>query len=225
MIIRFQIKIIAFSLSLAAALLTCHLSPKLHRPLRAVNTEITELVAKRVQLRLQREYKAADEIKLLLESKFNIELVDRSYAEGGGCSFHFLEKPADEHVDDSVGIMQLARTAVLQPSQGIAAVVESSKRQLLRMRRAGSHTEFLSQKEFPLANREMNGRKFADAAFLFALAGVEDEELFALLEAGVLAELQRFGSKASCRSIGMSTPRPVCRTIHPETSFPQISSK
>ena len=46
---------------------------------------------------------------------------------------------------------------------------------------------------------DLQGRKSADAAFWFALAGVTDETLFALLTNVVCKELTRFGTRPSCR--------------------------
>ncbi|GAX19571.1 hypothetical protein FisN_19Hh149 [Fistulifera solaris] len=45
----------------------------------------------------------------------------------------------------------------------------------------------------------LQGRKGADAAFWFALAGVTDENLFVLLTKVVCKELRRFGTRPSCR--------------------------
>ena len=49
--------------------------------------------------------------------------------------------------------------------------------------------------------REMQGRKHADAAFSFALAGVKNTTLFDLLVAGATNELLRYGHRTSCRTI------------------------
>jgi hypothetical protein len=45
----------------------------------------------------------------------------------------------------------------------------------------------------------LTGRKAADAAFWFAMAGVTDAELFELLTQVCIRELQRFGRRPSCR--------------------------
>lgn len=45
----------------------------------------------------------------------------------------------------------------------------------------------------------LRGRKAADAAFWFALAAVDDEQLYELLTAVVLKELTRFANRPSCR--------------------------
>jgi hypothetical protein len=47
---------------------------------------------------------------------------------------------------------------------------------------------------------ELGGRKAADAAFWFALAGVQDAVLFDSLRDLVTLELQRFGERPSCRA-------------------------
>ena len=51
------------------------------------------------------------------------------------------------------------------------------------------------------ALREMQGRKYADAAFSFALAGVKNTTLFELLTTGATNELLRYGHRSSCRII------------------------
>lgn len=45
----------------------------------------------------------------------------------------------------------------------------------------------------------LRGRKSADAAFWFALAGASDPELFSLLTSVSIKELERFGCRSSCR--------------------------
>jgi SAM-dependent methyltransferase len=47
---------------------------------------------------------------------------------------------------------------------------------------------------------DLRGRKAADAAFWFSLAGVSDTELFSLLTRVCVKELQRFGERPSCRA-------------------------
>ena len=44
----------------------------------------------------------------------------------------------------------------------------------------------------------MTGRKYADVAFNFAMGGVDDCELFDLLERGHVSEVSRFGHRRSC---------------------------
>ena len=51
------------------------------------------------------------------------------------------------------------------------------------------------------SQREMQGRKYADAAFSFALAGVKNTTLFDLLTTGATNELLRYGHRTSCRTI------------------------
>lgn len=46
----------------------------------------------------------------------------------------------------------------------------------------------------------LSGRKAADAAFCFAMAGSVDQDLFALLTQVCVKELRRFGARSSCRA-------------------------
>lgn len=47
---------------------------------------------------------------------------------------------------------------------------------------------------------ELTGRKAADAAFWFAIAGTKDVKLFSLLTKVCVKELERFGERQSCRT-------------------------
>jgi SAM-dependent methyltransferase len=49
--------------------------------------------------------------------------------------------------------------------------------------------------------RDMQGRKFADAAFTFALSGIRSTNLFEALIRGASEELTRCGHRKSCRSV------------------------
>ena len=57
------------------------------------------------------------------------------------------------------------------------------------------------------------GRKFVDAAFLFALAGVTDVRLFDMLYTGALAEIKRFGHRRSCRCLIHSLTHSLSDTL------------
>jgi tRNA G46 methylase TrmB len=108
------------------------------------------------------------------------------------------------------------------PADTLALVVMQAKEQLskwsdidreLRMsRKIGMHAVSLSKLMnhsdesnrdallcWSAVERELSGRKAADAAFWFAIAGVTDSELFHLLTSVCVKELQRFGDRPSCR--------------------------
>jgi hypothetical protein len=115
--------------------------------------------------------------------------------------------------------MDLAREAALRGTSDATmdAITQETKRRLKGImttcnaeiiRKGGygyksNNSRLLTRKELQNSNitNEMNGRKFADASFLFSLAGVHDEELFGLFEECIISELDRFGSRESCRSI------------------------
>ena len=50
---------------------------------------------------------------------------------------------------------------------------------------------------------EMQGRKYADAAFEFSMSGITDSELFAMLADSAYSELMRFGSRPSCKPVNI----------------------
>jgi hypothetical protein len=177
--------------------------------MKAVNTEISDieianLVQKRVEYRLNREYEAADEIKKYLES-LSIEIEDFSYISGGESCWRRLVnfKPVED--PNSIGIMELACQALQSYDNPIELhdIVSMTKNQLYSIMKCDENKnyELLSNKELDLSKREMQGRKFVDCAVKFAFAGVNDPELFHLLEAGIRSELKRFGIRKSCRGI------------------------
>jgi len=153
--------------------------------------DIINLIEKRVQHRLFREYEAADEIKLILEAQ-SIEILDLPFKTGGKSTWRRLQMAEPPGDDETVGVMQLAREAILAcgDEPKLSVLVSSAKRQLARLLKKGEGFEFLSGKELSFSDREMQGRKFADCAFSFALAGVTDPQLFRLLEEGAEAELR-----------------------------------
>eukprot|EP01039_Chlorochromonas_danica_P005270 gene5270-5805_t len=82
-------------------------------------------------------------------------------------------------------------------------LLDTAKIILTQQRYGQSHdghlieNQILSQKT--QLSEEMQGRKYADAAFSLALAGVTDNELFELLANSTMIELTRFGIRQSCK--------------------------
>ena len=80
----------------------------------------------------------------------------------------------------------------------------SSSLQALEGYQAGSFpkelrsAQSLRGKHLGCLSTEMQGRKYADAAFELALAGVSDEALFERLAHCAASELRRFGTRPSC---------------------------
>ena len=148
---------------------------------------VAGIVARRTAARQRRDFKEADRLKSLLEEKFNVELVDHPYSKGGHTTWSVSDAP---NASSHMSVMRIARD--------FAALVAS-----------GKHTEdeliatvvHVLQHEVDGRQNEMQGRKYADAAFEFALAGANNATLFRLLGAGATSELRRYGLRASCRDV------------------------
>lgn len=158
--------------------------------------DVEILVNKRRKLRSERNFKAADDIKQFLTDRHNIEIVDWPNSSwkylAASSSLQTLESdklncstvPTARRIEGS--FMWLAQNAYdLLDSYKESDIVESS----------------LYHFKNSTARKEMQGRKFADAAFEFSLAGFNNNELFELLSNKALAELKRYGYRSSCRPI------------------------
>lgn len=150
------------------------------------NDEITELIKEREVCRRHRNYEEADRIKSLLES-MEVDIKDYPFTKGG----HSTWTRKFTSGDIRFSIMQLARAALTAGSAELEGIVDKTKEAL----RLSFH------QDVKISERELQGRKSCDCAFLFALAGVVDEELFDLLINGAVHELDRIGVKASCRPV------------------------
>jgi hypothetical protein len=87
--------------------------------------------------------------------------------------------------------------AEMERTKRLESIVQQAKGRLLlhNTTNANATTTVSSSVQY-----ELSGRKAADAAFWWALAGVSDTELFAALVEIATQELQRFGLRPSCRS-------------------------
>lgn len=192
------------SFSLAAPLhrlQTCSQMRKL------THTEIDELVVARDKCRAVMDYARADEIKSLLEMH-NIEVADISYKCVGVSKWKYkTEVVQDVHTN----VMALAHdsyeliTTSFQSADEIASKVKDALR-LQLFRGGGESTEGTDNHAYVepvvvLRSTEMQGRKYADAAFEFSMAGIADRELFELLADCSVEELKRFGLRRSCQPI------------------------
>eukprot|EP01041_Mallomonas_annulata_P005606 gene5606-11319_t len=155
---------------------------------------INNLVEERVAYRLSRNYAEADRIKNILE-KHDIVVTDLPFQEGGQSIWKF-RRPVLEELP-GIGVMeavkQISLLSRLDQQENISYIVNNAKIRL----------QYLLKKEDNeyYYQNEMQGRKFADAAFEFAISGVKDTELFSLLVEGTMNELKRFGHRNSCKSL------------------------
>ena len=146
------------------------------------SVDVDGLIAERVESRLVRAYARADEIKALLEGPpYFLEITDEPYKLGGGSTYRARNMNTTEGrgLLDSLKAMQASPTA-----EGIA--------ELLALMRDDETKD--------LDRRELQGRKFADAAFELSLLGVRDEAIFTYLVEQQGRELARWGLRASVRA-------------------------
>lgn len=145
-------------------------------------SEIDALVYERVDCRRTCNYQRADEIKLVLEDN-GIILTDYSYKEGGGSTWvtNSERNVIVDIIEDARNTLLLAKT-----SMGVCTEypVENAKAYMIEMINDNKVDE--------------KGRHYCDAAFLYALAGVDDNELFQLLAITSLHEILRYGRRSSC---------------------------
>jgi hypothetical protein len=169
----------------------------------SIESIIESLVSKRSECRRLREYSQADVLKTELELEYQVELKDFSFKEGGHTTWRFKRKVETDDLsplDDSPLMDDIKRLyAMTDTSSQTSACLHSIRRKLQQC--IDEFEMDLSSTEKPLADREMLGRKFADAALLLALAGVEDPDLFELLTRGCEHELRRIGLRSSCRAL------------------------
>ena len=165
-----------------------------------LNSVIEKLVQHRTQCRSERKYAAADNIKEILNTRYNVEVIDFPFKPDGSVVWQFIESQFSDSSlstsESTIGtecqenLMWLARNSynlLTTNSRSEESIVNSAIRQL---------TLIKSSKK-----SEMQGRKFADAAFEFSLAGVGSTDLYKLLLFGASSEMTRYGYRNSCRPI------------------------
>ena len=125
-----------------------------------------------------------------------LELEDFPRRQGGGSSWKLRRKVSGvtDFSLDGPSVLQLAHIAL---GLGVHAFEQGLELDLAALQslstkakdRLGTH----------LVSQELTGRKAADAAFWFALAGVSDSSLLHSLAGVCSNEIARFGSRESCR--------------------------
>jgi tRNA G46 methylase TrmB len=173
-----------------------------------LKSQIDSLVAERTQHRLSRCYEVADEILSQLKFQYNVEVIDSPFKSGGQSTWRHIPPPlaftdinvknviSDNVMEVEENLMMMARNAYVQMKSGEiseASIVEKCSHIL----RSAEHKKFMDSSIIS----EMQGRKFADAAFDFSLAGVTSAELYDLLLRGATTEMVRYGHRKSCRAV------------------------
>ena len=145
------------------------------------DAEVEALVSRRAAARAQRDWEAADALKVDLDRR-GVALRDRP---GGGTDWEWKigDEEAVSYSDPSV--LALAHSAFAAGSDP-GSLGKQAFRQLMN---TGAPTA-----------PPLHGRMAADAAFLFSVAGVKaPEELYDRLASDMEKELLRFGTRKSCR--------------------------
>lgn len=178
---------------------------------------IDTLVAKRADARSGGDYVLADTIRAEIESLnrssnhtippgYRIELTDVPRKHGGGSTWDLVPefKEAIERVsldeDSGESVLQLSHAAI-----GLATMSAEGDVQLNSRRLDAIVSKALARLE-RTGPTELRGRKAADAAFWFALAGISDDtaanasKLYDSLSLIATEELKRFGHRPSCRA-------------------------
>ena len=157
--------------------------------------EIDALVTERVAARRARNFVRADEIKTQLEcSPYFLEIIDSSYKQGGGSTWRRRNvDTTSSHILDKLKAVAADAASLQSPEQQQCFVHEV----LTLLREDASKDQDC---------REMQGRKFVDAAFELALLGIghAGRDVFDFLMDQQLRELRRWGPRSSVRTLDIS---------------------
>lgn len=159
---------------------------------------LSSLINERAEARARGDYAAADCLKqeilecVSLPEDVELQIRDIPRKEGGGSTWKLVRDNTLIKPMEGQTVLQLAHAAL-----GLAMAPSERQSEDLNnlVKRAN---ERLEQKE--LVELELRGRKAADSAFWFALSGATESVLFDSLTEISAKELDRYGSRSSCRS-------------------------
>jgi len=169
---------------------------------------IADLVAQRNDKRAERDYAHADFFKVQLEEA-GVVLVDYPspgtwrYEEGPG-PYEKEEEGKDEDEDeDELSLMKLSELTyhIAQGGDGGGGTDPAADHNNNAMDEIVARAVKVVKRHRRRHKQLKLGRMVVDAAVNFALAGVTDAALFALLTVEAERELRRWGHRASCRSV------------------------
>lgn len=181
--------------------------------------EIDLLVNERILCRKNKDYEGADRIKIKLTS-LGIKIIDIIGCQSSWKKVidkRFIPENQFPQIQQS-SLMDFAKSSYdlkLNKDLNNEKIAKIAKSFLYYSLEEDLATENISDNSDKSSNfitllsseREMQGRKFADAAFEFSMAGVTDCELFDLLVKGSTSELKRTGFRQSCRAVD------ICRIV------------
>ena len=189
---------------------------------------LSRMVNERAEARARGDYAAADALKqeicesVSLPDSVELQIRDFPRKDGGGSTWTLVRDCTSMQPLNGPTVLQLAHAALglaiaasERQSQDSAEdlnklVGQAKVRKLLKVLRTTCLKLILSLNEWScqqvrleqkeIAQLELRGRKAADAAFWFAMAGATDSDLFGLLTEICAKELGRYGTKSSCRA-------------------------
>lgn len=180
--------------------------------------KLQQLVEERSQARWEGKFAHADLLREQIQNMElpkNVEVVvsDIPRKEGGGSTWKLVRRREAQPPMEGETVLQLAHAALgLAVESSVKANIGRAhtaigKAQDAKVDEKGSNDleSIIMQAKMRLhstnwTDTELAGRKSADAAFWFALAGVSDTEIFLPLVDVASRELCRFGSRSSCRT-------------------------
>jgi len=163
---------------------------------------LSTLVHERAEARALGDYATADNLKeAIYESVFlpegvELQIRDVPRKEGGGSTWKLVRDTALIEPMKGQTVLQLAHAALglaIASSEGQSRGSSQDLDKLVQQAK-----ERMEQRE--CVQLELRGRKAADAAFWFALAGATDCDLFESLTEICAKELKRYGTRSSCRA-------------------------
>ena len=187
---------------------------KLANELRlSISLKIEPLVQKRADARSLQNYELADSLRDeidqkaidLLPSGYKLVIIDIPYNDGGGSTWSIETTDTFETnvlSDQDKNVLSLAHQALglaihASTLRGRGLLFQSYEKELNKI----VESTLTALRDYKAVSCNLQGRKAADAAFWFALAGVTNDEIFDRLSYVVEDELHRFGKRTSCRAV------------------------
>lgn len=181
--------------------------------------QLEQLVEDRARARWEGNYSHADMIRdkitsLALPHNWQVVVTDIPRKEGGGSTWELVETKQEMPILEGPTVLQLAHAALGLAVESSVQANLGRAHTVLEMQKQTSPTETEGNEQLDSiveqvrdrfrhtnwTDAEMAGRKAADAAFWFALAGVTDQFIFESLADVATRELDRFGARSSCRA-------------------------
>jgi len=190
--------------------------------------DVERLVRERDFHRSRMDYSKADEIKLFLEQQHSVEITDVSYKQGGRSTWRYKLDRVGAIETNFMELAHMSYELTSGSNSSEASIhIASVAKDLLRLQYYSFVDDLTDNIAFRAINKspgdtdsittnssssmtkgrststEMQGRKYADAAFEFSMSGITDPELFAMLADSACSELMRFGSRPSCKPVNI----------------------